>query len=149
MLYHSAILAALSACLVFQNQAVAATFPNARFPASFTARAGTDVASTAKGPLIVRPDGTFSWPGVEIRPATRGDVWDWSGVGEVSVVVSNGSDRAEHIHAVVVGEGMSLEVAPARGRIHWPILHDGTWLPLRSRTRRSRRCGCGSPPRPR
>ena len=99
-------------------EAAYAAFPNARFPASFSARAGTQVASIANGPLVVRPDGTFSWPGVSIRPAGRRGVWDWSGVGEVSVVVSNGSDRAEYIHAAVVGEGMSLDVAPARG-------HDG------------------------
>lgn len=113
MLSHRFLFAVLMSAGAVAEAAYAA-FPNARFPASFSARAGTQVTSIANGPLVVRPDGSFSWPGVSIRPAGRRGVWDWSGVGEVSVVVSNGSDRAEYIHAAVVGEGMSLDVAPAR-----------------------------------
>ena len=87
-------------------------FPNKDFPASFRARSGTDVESVADGPLIVRSRGTFGWPGVEMRPVETNGVWDWSNVGEVVVVVSNGSERATGVFAAVMGEGMTHQTAP-------------------------------------
>lgn len=78
----------------------------------FRARHGTEVVSRDSGPVLVRSLGTYGWPGVEIRPDETGGFWDWSNVGEIRVTVSNGSDRAEQIYAAVVGEGMSLDVAP-------------------------------------
>ncbi len=87
-------------------------FPNKDFPASFRARSGTDVESVADGPLIVRSRGTFGWPGIEMRPVETNGVWDWSNVGEVVVVVSNGSERATGVFAAVMGEGMTHQTAP-------------------------------------
>ena len=87
-----------------------------KLPASCVAREGTEVESTPDA-LVVRNLGTFGYPGVEIRPAEGEGTWDWSNVGEVAVVVSNGSDRADYIRAGVVGEGMSLDVAPTRSSL--------------------------------
>ena len=80
----------------------------------YSARSGTEVVSRDSGPVLVRSLGTYGWPGVEIRPAGNGGVWDWSKIGDVRITVSNASDNAEQIHAAVVPEGVFVGEAPTR-----------------------------------
>lgn len=47
--------------------------------------------------LFVRSLGTYGWPGVEIHPARKGGVWDWSKVGVVRIAVSNGCDLGNEL----------------------------------------------------
>ena len=44
--------------------------------------------------------------------AVGAEAWDFSGVGEVQVAVSNASDRAARVRVAVFGEGMSLNANP-------------------------------------
>ena len=62
------------------------------------ARPGTTVREDAAGWLEVTCDGTYGWPGVELRPKDGG-TWDLSRAGVVEVVVSNLGENVELISA--------------------------------------------------
>ena len=75
------------------------------------ARPGSVARKDAGGWLEVTCDGSYGWPGVELKPADGG-VWDLSGAGVVEVVVSNMGAQAELIAADVLPKG-----APNRDRL--------------------------------
>ena len=68
------------------------------------ARPGTAIRHDAGGWMEVSCDGTYGWPGVELRPA-NGGTFDLSGAGSLQIVVSNAGDRAETISAHVIAKG--------------------------------------------
>jgi hypothetical protein len=49
--------------------------------------------------------------GIALTPIGA-ETWDFSGVGEVRIAVSNASDRAARVRVAVFGEGMSLDAKP-------------------------------------
>ena len=68
-------------------------------------RPGTTIREDAAGWLEVTCDGTYGWPGVELRPKDGG-TWDLSRAGVVEVVVSNLGENVELISAEVFPKNM-------------------------------------------
>jgi hypothetical protein len=121
--------------------------PASLLPASVaTARPGTTVREDAAGWLEVTCDGTYGWPGVELRPKDGG-TWDLSRVGVVEVVVSNLGENVELIAADVFPKSaknrdglpsrcasvppgtsrlISVQIADARVLTDVPVKLDGT-----------------------
>ena len=88
-------------------------------PAALRTRTDTKTDVAADGSVLVRcTGGGCGWPGVEIRPAKG--TWDWSNVGELEVVVSNGGERAERVLSGVGGEKEKI------------IIYAGTGIPPKS-----------------
>ncbi len=67
--------------------------------------------SAAQVPFAVRVRGDGDRPRIELAPAGA-EAWDFSGVGEVRVAVSNATDQAPRVRVAVFGEGMSLDASP-------------------------------------
>ena len=73
--------------------------------------AAAATASTAQIPFAIQVRGDGDRPRIELAP-TGAKAWDFSGVGEVRVAVSNATDSAQRVRVGVFGEGMSLDAAP-------------------------------------
>ena len=73
---------------------------------TFKARPGTKVTLNADESLEVVCDGTYGWPGVELRPADGG-TWDLSSAGVVEVVVRNLGENVELISAEAFPKNMN------------------------------------------
>ena len=71
---------------------------------SCRARPGTQVREDAEGWLDLTCDGTYGWPGVELKPRD-GTAWDFSRAGAVEVVVSNMGANVESISLDVFPKG--------------------------------------------
>ena len=76
-----------------------------------TAIAAAATAAAATVPFTMQVRGDSDRPRIELAPADAVS-WDFSGVGEVRIAVSNASDRAARVSIAVFGEGMSLDAAP-------------------------------------
>ena len=127
----------------------AATPETPLFPANGTdcvARPGTSLRQSPDGWLEVECDGTYGWPGVELKPM-EGGTWDLSRAGVIEVVVSNMGDNVELISADVFPKGaknrdglpsrcasvppgtprlISVQIADARVLTDVPVKLDGT-----------------------
>ena len=99
------------AAAAMQNPGFAQAAPAACATASLLpestpkARPGSTVREDAAGWLEVTCDGTYGWPGVELRPLAGG-TWDLSRAGVVEVVVSNLGENVELISAEVFPKNM-------------------------------------------
>ena len=79
----------------------------------FAALSAAAVLGAAAEPLPFAAQG-FEAPGragIALTPIGA-ETWDFSGVGEVRVAVSNATDQAQRVRVAVFGEGMSLDAAP-------------------------------------
>ena len=113
-----AIRSYLSAAVVFAT--ILPVFGGVRlFPSDggqWKARPGTQIGEMENGAIAVSCDGTYGWPGVELRPKGS-ETWDLSRDGTLEVVVSNMGARAEQLSVDVMPKGAPREKLSARSSL--------------------------------